>query len=306
MCNLIHIRVSPFALATDRPPEESMPVITELNFYPVKSCAGIALREATITSAGLMSEHIYDREWMVVDWHGNFLTQREHPRMALIQPRIRAEMMELRAPGMLRLHVPLDLPDPADAPTLDVRVWNDTVKAYDCDETTATWFSNFLGVPCRLVRFHPDARRVANPEWTGGVEAPTLFSDGYPVLVISEASLSDLNEKLAAQGRETLPMNRFRPNIVVGGTEAFDEDYAESIRIGEAILKPVKPCPRCPIPSVDQATGEVGPDPLDILRSYRANPRVDGAITFGMNAILLAGEGQIIRIGQAADVEIGF
>jgi uncharacterized protein YcbX len=279
-----------------------MPILTELNIYPVKSCAGIALREATLTAAGLMSEHIYDREWMVVDAQGEFLTQRDHPRMALIKPRIKADTLELRAPGMLTLEVPLGLPDPDEAPTLNVRVWNDTVKAYDCDITTATWFSNFLGQPCRLVRFHPNAERFANTDWTGGVQAPTLFSDGYPVLVISEASLADLNDRLTSQGRDALPMNRFRPNMVIGGIEAYEEDYAKTIRIGDAALKPVKPCPRCPMPSIDQTTGRFGPDPLDILQTYRANPSVDGGITFGMNAIMITGEGQKLRVGEEVEV----
>lgn len=284
----------------------SMPIITELNLYPIKSCAGIALREAVLTPAGLMSEHIYDREWMVVDMQGEFLTQRAYPKMAQITPRIKADTLELRAPAMLRLEIPLDLPDPDEAPTIDVRVWNDSVKAYDCDDTTAAWFSNALGVRCRLVRFHPHAKRIVNTQWTDGVEAPTLFSDGYPILVISEASLQDLNQKLQAQGRDALPMNRFRPNLVINGVEAFEEDYAESIKAGGAILKPVKPCPRCPIPSIDQATGIIGPDPLDILQSYRANPKVDGGITFGMNAILLEGEGQILRVGQEVEVNLAF
>lgn len=283
-----------------------MPTLTELNLYPIKSCAGISLREATLTSAGLMHEHIYDREWMVVDAKGEFLTQREFPRLALVTPRIKADTLELRAPGMLRLEIPLGLPDPEDAKTLDVRVWDDTVQAYDCDETTAAWFSNFLGTPCRLVRFHADAKRAASDKWTGGAEAPTLFSDGFPMLVISEGSLADLNGKLKAQGREALPMNRFRPNIVIGGIEAFEEDYAESFSIGPAKLKPVKPCPRCPVPSIDQSTGEFGPDPLDILQSYRANPKLDGAVTFGMNTIMLEGEGQVLRVGQDVNVELAF
>lgn len=283
-----------------------MPTLTELNLYPIKSCAGIALREATLTAAGLMSEHIYDREWMVVDANGVFMTQREHPKMALITPRIKAETLELRAPGMLRLEIPLGLPDPDDAPALDVRVWNDTVKAFDCDETTAAWFAGFLGVPCRLVRFHANAKRIANTDWTGGIEAPTLFSDGYPVLVISQASLADLNEKLVAQGRDALPMNRFRPSLVIDGVGAFEEDYAASLAIGNATLKPVKPCARCPIPSIDQATGTIGPDPLDILQSYRANPKLDGGITFGMNAILLNGDGELLRVGQEVDVQLAF
>ncbi|NEX64330.1 MOSC domain-containing protein [Noviherbaspirillum galbum] len=283
-----------------------MAVITELNLYPIKSCAGISLREAVITPAGLMSQQIYDREWMVVDADGEFMTQREHPRMALITPRLKLETLELRAPGMLRLEIPLDLPHPDDARVVRVKVWNDTVDAYDCDEVTATWFSNFLGVPCRLVRFHAEAKRIANTRWTGGVEAPTFFSDGYPVLVISQASLDDLNGKLAAQGRNALPMNRFRPNLVIAGVEAFEEDYASALTAGEAELKPVKPCPRCPMPSVDQATGAFGPDPMDILQTYRANPKVDGGITFGMNAILAKGEGEVLRVGQDMEVTLAF
>jgi uncharacterized protein len=281
-----------------------MAIITELNLYPIKSCAGISLREATLTAAGLMSEHIYDREWMVVDAQGEFMTQRDFPKMALIVPRIKADTLELRAPGMLRLEIPLGLPDPEDAQSVNVRVWDDAVLAYDCDEVTAAWFSNFLGTPCKLVRFHSDAKRLANAKWTGGIDVPTLFSDGFPMLLISEASLGDLNDKLKAQGRSALPMNRFRPNIVINGIEAFEEDYAESFKAGSATLKPVKPCPRCPMPSIDQSTGEFGPDPLDILQAYRSNLKVDGGITFGMNTILLEGEGQLLRVGQ--DVEVSF
>ncbi|HJV75492.1 MAG TPA: MOSC N-terminal beta barrel domain-containing protein [Noviherbaspirillum sp.] len=283
-----------------------MPTLTELNLYPIKSCAGIALREATLTSAGLMYEHIYDREWMVVDAKGEFMTQRQYPKMAIITPRIKSDTLEVRAPGMLRLEIPLGLPAPEDERSINVRVWNDTVQAYDCDETTAAWFSNYLGVPCRLVRFHSQARRIANTSWTNGIEAPTLFSDGYPVLVISDASLTDLNNRLKAQGREVLPMSRFRPNVVINGVEAFEEDYAESIAIGNARLKPVKPCARCPVPSIDQITGEFGPDPLDILRTYRANPKLDGGITFGMNAIVLEGDGQVLRVGQDVDMQLAF
>jgi uncharacterized protein YcbX len=253
-----------------------------------------------------MSQHIYDREWMVVDAQGRFMTQREHPKMALITPRLKMDTLELRAPGMLRLEIPLDLPHPDDAKTVNVQVWDDTVEAYDCDVTTAAWFSNFIGVPCRLVRFHTDAKRFASKTWTQDVEAPTLFSDGYPVLVISQASLDDLNGKLAAQGREALPMNRFRPNLVVAGIEAFEEDYAEAFTAGDAELKPVKPCPRCPMPAIDQATGTFGPDPMDILQTYRANPKVDGGITFGMNAILTKGEGQVLRVGQDIEVTLAF
>lgn len=282
-----------------------MCTLTELTLYPIKSCGGIAVREATVTPAGLMTERIYDREWMVVDAQGRFMTQRDYPRMALIQPRLKADTLELRAPGMLRLEIPLDLP-PEDAPSLQVRVWDDTVQAYDCDETTATWFSNAIGLPCRLVRFHPHAKRAASLEWTAGIEAPTLFSDAFPLLLISQDSLDDLNQKLLAQGRDALPMNRFRPNIVISGIGAFEEDFAASVTIGDAVLKPVKPCVRCSIPAIDQLTGEAGPDPLDIMQSYRANPKMNGGITFGMNALLASGAAQVLRVGQAVDVQLAF
>jgi len=283
-----------------------MATLSELTLYPIKSCAGIALRSATLTRAGLMTEQIYDREWMVVDANGQFLTQREHPKMALIVPRLKLDTLELRAPGMLRLEIPLGLPDPADAVVVDVEVFEDRLKAYDCDALTAAWFTNYLGVPCRLVRFHAEAKRLANPKWTGGVEAPTLFSDGYPILVIGAESLRDLNGKLTAAGRAALPMNRFRPNIVIDGIEAFEEDYVETFRLGDALLKPVKPCPRCPMPSIDQEKGEFGPDPLDILQGYRSKPEVDGAICFGMNNILLEGEGQRVQVGQPVDITLAF
>ncbi len=285
-----------------------MPILSELNLYPIKSCAGIALREATITAAGLMSRQIYDREWMVVDPNGVSLTQREYPRLATVTPAIKTDTLELRAPGMMRLEIPLELPDPDDARVLNVRVWYDNawVIAYDCDDITATWFSKLLGTPCRLVRFHSNVQRLADKHWTGGAESPILFSDGYPMLVISQASLDDLNEKLAARGRNALPMNRFRPNLVLDGIGAFEEDYAASIQIGDTVLKPVKPCARCIIPSIDQSTGEIGPNPLDILQTYRANPRLNGAITFGTNVMLLAGEGQVLRVGQEADVALAF
>jgi uncharacterized protein YcbX len=283
-----------------------MPILSEITLYPIKSCAGVPLREVTLTSAGLMTGQIYDREWMVVDANGVVISQREQPRMALITPTLKADTLELRAPGMLRLEIPLGLPDPELAPTLTTHIWEETLLAYDCDELTAEWFTRAIGVPCRLARFHPAVERAVSTKWTGGIVATTLFSDGYPILVAGAASLQDLNGKLRAAGREAIPMNRFRANLVIDGIEAFEEDYAESFEIGEVVLKPVKPCPRCPMPSVDQATGEFGPDPLDIMQSYRAKPEVDGALCFGMNSILIAGEGQRVRVGQEIAVTLAF
>jgi len=283
-----------------------MAFLSDITLYPIKSCAGISLREAVLTRSGLMSEHVYDREWMVVDTQGRFLTQREHPRMALIVPRIKATTLELRAPGMLRLEVELGLPHPQLAPTLEVQVWDDTLRAYDCDEVTATWFSNAIGVPCRLVRFHPDVVRATSTKWTAGVAASTMFADGYPVLIAGAASLDDVNEKLCAAGRAPLAMDRFRPNLVIADIGAFEEDYADFLQFGATVLKPVKPCSRCPIPSIDQATGVPGPDPLDVMQGYRAKPELDGAICFGMNAIVTEGGDERIVVGQEVGFELAF
>ena len=283
-----------------------MAILSDIILYPIKSCAGIHLREAVLTRSGLMSEHVFDREWMVVDQQGRFLTQREHPRMALIVPRIKATTLELRAPGMLRLEVELGLPHPQLAPMLGVQVWDDTLRAYDCDDVTATWFSKAIGVPCRLARFHPDVVRATSSKWTDGVAASTMFADGYPVLIAGAASLDDVNDKLRAAGRDTLPMNRFRPNLVIAGIGAFEEDYADFLQLGATVLKPVKPCSRCPIPSVDQATGVPGPDPLDVMQGYRAKPELDGAICFGMNAIVTDGGDERIVVGQEIGFELAF
>ena len=283
-----------------------MPILTQLVFYPIKSCAGIQLSSATLTGAGLMHEQIYDREWMLVDDDGNFLTQREYPKMALITPRLRSETLELRAPGMLRLDITLDLPDPAEAPMREVKLWQHSFRAYDGDSVTRRWFSQFLGVSCQLVRFHPDAHHPVNPARTGGRDIGTLFSDGYPLLLIGQESLDELNGRLVAQGRAALPMDHFRPNLVIAGAVAHDEDHAESLMIGTAEIRPVKPCPRCPIPSIDQQTGMPGPDPLDVLRTYRDGVGGISGIGFGMNCIVMQGEGEVLRIGQEVALELAF
>ncbi len=283
-------------------------VISRLYVYPVKSCAGVQVPEAVLTETGLE----FDRAWMVVDAQGRFLTQRELPRMALVKPQLKRYEMVLRAPGMLALHVALDQ---VEAP-VRVRVWDDEVAAYDMGPVAAQWFSDFLGTPARLVRFDPEHRRFSSLQWTGGALALNQFSDGYPVLVLSEASLAQFNDKLAARGVAAVGMERFRPNIVLGnpadGLELapHDEDRLEILHIateqGAVQLKPVKPCPRCPIPNIEPATALSSPEVGDLLQSYRQDARVNGAVTFGMNAIVLQGIDQLLKVSQAVGANYRF
>ena len=247
-----------------------------------------------------------DRAWMVVSRHGDMLTQRELPRMALVRTQLRHADLVLRAPGMLALHIALDA---VEAPTR-VRVWKDEVAAYDMGELPAQWFSDFLGRKLRMGRFDPEQKRLSNRKWTGGIEAENAFSDGYPILVVSQASLDGLNERLAARGVAPVAMERFRPNLVLAGLDGHGEDFLDEIAFdtpdGPIRLKLAKPCPRCPIPNVDPATGEAGHEPLDTLTGYRADPRVDGAITFGMNAVIVEGIDRALRVGMQGRASIAF
>ncbi len=277
--------------------------IARLFVYPVKSCAGIEVQQALLTETGLD----LDRAWMVVDAQGVFLTQRALPRMALIRPQLKTDEMVLRAPGMLALHVAIDA---VEAPST-VTVWRDTVPAWDMGAVAAQWFTDFLGQPCRLVRFDPEHRRLSSMEWTGGVEAPNQFADGFPILVASEASLQELNGRLLAAGHAAVGMERFRPNVVLAGVDAHDEDRVGLVRVdggdeGELHLQPVKPCARCPIPNIDPATAQIDPAVGDALRTYRQDKRLNGAITFGMNAIVLQGAGQLLRVGQRIGADLRF
>lgn len=277
--------------------------IARLFVYPVKSCAGIEVQQALLTETGLD----LDRAWMVVDAQGVFLTQRSLPRMALIRPQLKTDEMVLRAPGMLALHVTIDA---VEAPST-VTVWRDTVPAWDMGAVAAQWFTDFLGQPCRLVRFDPEHRRLSSMAWTGGVEAPNQFADGFPVLVASEASLEELNGRLVAAGHAAVGMERFRPNVVLAGLDAHDEDRVDLVRVdggaeGDVHLQPVKPCARCPIPNIDPATAQIDPAVGDTLRTYRQDKRLNGAVTFGMNAIVRQGAGQLLRVGQRIGADLRF
>ena len=277
--------------------------VSGLFVHPVKSCAGVALREARLMDTGLD----LDRAWMVVDAEGRFVTQREQPRMALVRPQIKVLEVVLRAPGMLALHLGInEVEQPAR-----VQVWGDEVDAWDMGDVAGQWFSDFLDQPgLRLVRFDPEVTRLASKQWTGEVEAPIEFADGFPLLVVGEASLAELNQRLAAAGHAAVGIERFRPNIVLAGLQAHDEDRLHELRIataeGEVVLRLVKPCPRCPIPNVDPATGETSPEVLAALSSYRANALLGGAITFGLNCVIVQGAGATLRVGDAVAADWRF
>jgi uncharacterized protein YcbX len=268
--------------------------LSALFVHPLKSVAGVAADAALMVETGLE----FDRAWMVVDEQGAMLTQRVLPRLTLVRPTLRTEDMVLRAPGMLALHLRLDT---VEAPTRAL-VWKDIVKAYDMGALAAQWFTDYLGRPARLVRFDPEEKRLSDAAWAGSVAAENAFSDGFPVLVAGQASLDDLNRRLAAQGLAPVGMERFRPNLVLSGLQPFDEDHIEELEIltaeGPVTLRLVKPCGRCSIPNVDPLTAETTHQPGDTLAGYRADARLKGAITFGMNAVVLRGLDCTLRPGQ--------
>lgn len=272
--------------------------VAALHLHPVKSCAGLSLASAEFAATGLA----HDRCWMVVDEHGRFVTQRELPRLALVQPALQDGQLRLNAPGLPELAPGTG----EDAATTPVQVWDDRLQALDLGDAAARWLSDFLGRPLRLVRFAPGPARLSSMKWTGGLQAPNAFSDGFPVLVVSQASLDGLNRRLAERGQAPVEMARFRPNLVIEGLdEALDphaEDYLDELAFdgpdGPVRLRLVKPCPRCPIPNIDPRTGAPGHEPLDTLAGYRADARVGGAITFGMNAVILEGVGRRLRVGD--------
>ena len=264
--------------------------ITALNIYPVKSCRGIALTQARVTATGFA----HDREWLVVKPDGQFLTQRERPQLAQVETAIEADKLILRKPGGPELSLPLDLTGPA----AEVTLWGDRCAAFDAGDEAAAWLTEHLGKPARLVRFDQRRKRPSSPEWTGGREALNQFSDGFPWLLISQASLDELNGRL----EQPLPMNRFRPNIVVDGLPPFGEDSVIDFIAGDVTLRVSKPCTRCAITTTDQLTGErSSEEPLRTLKEYRFDRALRG-VAFGQNLILLSGLGGELKVGQTFDV----
>jgi len=290
--------------------------VRSLHIYPVKSCAGIALQESAIDRAGLHQ----DRRWVVMS-NGKFLTQRQLPAMALIQPALTATHLHLHAPGMQPLAIALDGSELADH-SEPVMVWRDTMPARSQGDAAARWFSDFLKLPCQLFKIDvAQAQRLADPQWvtpwlqthaemaagTAAAFAPANpfgFADGFPVLVANQSSLDALNQQLAARGHGAVPMDRFRANIVLHGElPAYEEDHVALLRIGDVGIALVKPCTRCSIPDVDQATGKRHDEPGRTLRATRS---FDAGVMFGVNGIVAAPPGAVLRVGEPVEVEIDF
>jgi hypothetical protein len=268
-------------------------VLSEIWVYPVKSCAGVSLRQSALTETGLE----WDRTWMVVNAQGQMVSQRQVPAMALMETRFRAGDVVLRAPGMLALHLALDQ---AEGPAR-VTVHGQEMPAYDMGDLAAQWVSDYLSQtpagkalgPLRLARFDPDHQRLSDPTWSQGHAALNTFGDGFPLLVTSAASMMEFNRRAQALGQAESDVRRFRPNLVLSGLQPHQEDQLRSLRLqtpqGLIEISLVKPCVRCSIPDVNPTTGQTDQWALPVLQDYRRDSRMNGALTFGMNAIVTQG-----------------
>jgi len=263
-----------------------MIIVSSLIYYPIKACRGVEVDSSCVERRGL--EH--DRLMMVVTPEGEFLTQREVPRLALVNPKLRNGTLELSAPNYESIQLGIQtsgMPWP-------VNVWKSKgVHAIDQGEEAANWFSDWLSMPVRLVHIADGYKRLVNEKYTVSDDDDTGFADGYPILLTSEEGLDDLNSHLESP----VPMNRFRPNIVVKNCKAFEEDTWNRIRIGDVELAVVKPCARCEVTTIDKETLERSKEPLKTLGKYRKHKL--GAI-FGQNVIPL--NGGSIRLGMNVEV----
>lgn len=233
---------------------------------------------------------------MAVDERGRFTSQRTHPLLARIQPELTTDELRLDAPGMPTLRLALQV---IPAQSRPVQVWDDTCTGLDEGDEAARWLSEFLGAPLRLVRVPPVKDRLADSRYVGPSPVPMAFADGYPVLICNRASLDELNRRMP----EPVPMERFRPSVVVDGLEAFAEDGIDTVQMGSVTMRLVKPCTRCVITSTDQRTGERSTNPLPVLRTFRFDSDLLG-VTFGMNAVVVAGVGATLERGTKCEVAL--
>lgn len=265
--------------------------IASLHVYPVKSCRGIDLQRSRVTATGLE----WDRRWMIVDGAGRFVTQRENARLAAIATAIGGSL-RLTADGLPALIV-----DPEHGgPERPVRIWSETVTGVDAGKEASDWLLAALGTPLHLVRVVASKLRDADSMYAGPGRHPVTFTDGYPILMISRASLEDLNRRLPSP----LPMNRFRPNIVIEDVPAYAEDARTEFRFGAVTLRGVKHCTRCSITTTDQETcaRDADQEPLRTLKTYRYDRALRGVV-FGQNCVISAGVGGELSVG--AELMIG-
>jgi uncharacterized protein len=263
-----------------------MITVSNLTYYPIKACRGFDVPVSNVERMGL--EH--DRRMMVVTPDGGFLTQREHPRLALVTPTLDNDSLTLSAPNFDSLQIGIQK---SGTPT-QVNIWKSKdVHAIDQGDESAAWLSDWLDASVRLVHIVDGYNRMLNPDYAVNPDDHTGFADGYPILIISEESLQDLNGRLGSP----VPMNRFRPNLVVKGCEPFAEDMWKRIRIGGIEMALVKPCARCVVTTIDKETLEKSKEPLKALATYR---RRKSGVIFGMNVIPL-NEGRL-EVGMSVEV----
>lgn len=259
--------------------------VVALHRYVVKSCRGEALAHAALDVRGIAD----DRRFMVVDDTGGFLTQRQLPALARIEPRLAGGQLRLDTAGRAGLVIDLSAPRQRRA----VTVWEHQGAGEDCGDAAAMWLSAVLGRAARLVRMPDEAVRPVDPRFAVTPGDQTGFSDGFPLLLINRASHAALDARLDVP----VPLDRFRPNLVIAGAEAFAEDAWTRILVGDVEFAVVKPCARCAITTVDQTTAARGPEPLRTLATFRT---VGGKVLFGQN-LVHRGLGTL-RIGDALRV----
>jgi uncharacterized protein len=270
--------------------------LSGLYLYPVKSLRGISVSRANVDLLGLEG----DRRFMVVDPTGRFLTQRTVPRMALVSTALSNGTLSLSAETAGEIEI-RTRPDPT-APLRNVSVWkSEGLLAEDCGDVVAAWLSDFLHTACRLVRIGPKFQRPVLKADVAGPGDRVTFADSCPFLIVGEASLNDLNDRLVGQGEEVVPMNRFRPNLVVAGSLAFAEDTWPRFRVGAITFHSAGPCTRCSITTTDQLTAVRGKEPLRTLAQFRRDPRDPAEVNFGQNLVHETKSG-ILQVGDEVEL----
>jgi uncharacterized protein YcbX len=278
---------------------EATGTIAEIYVYPIKSSAAVSLSSAQVTPLGLAT----DRQWLIVDDSGRFQTQRQIPHLVWITTQVSGDKLTLNAPNQPSLALPLA--DSTGAKR-SVTVWRDTLDALDMGAAASEWLQAFLQVPGRqfhLVQFDPSQQRLSDPQWTGAASASHQFADGFAINVLSQTALDAFNSRLESHGLPLVDVRRFRPNLVLDNVPAHDEDHWRYIGIqtdeGPIELELVKPCPRCQIPNIDPETSIADEEVSDLLSQYRRLEKMQGAVCFGVNAVVRSGAGRTIRCGDA-------